>query len=242
MFFKAWSVSKSNIEEGMPLMAMAKAMQDLDRKNPGMTVDQMPSSICLYQSPKAKDAEKASVRIVGGSEEVAFDRNGIAWIPTPARVLIHLSTGADHTLAVAPNGSARLTPGINETLPWIEVPPEASALVQKAAQWLATGEVGASSRFMCATIAGLGQDRSDRAPHPLDTADLGRCLGFLQAVPEARSGLGKMKSASPQWKALVERWEELESAMIEGDDRKKAAALIDEILDRPQPRKSPSPR
>ena len=236
MFFKAWTVRDNALEEGMPIMAFSKAMQELDRKHPGITVDQLPSAVALFQSPKAK--QRASVRVEGQSEDLVFDKNGIAWAPAPSRVFLGLAGGSEQTLLISPNGTARLVKGLDKDTPLVDIPVGATPLVEQAARWLATGEVGASSQFMCATIAGLGADPSDRHPHPRDTADFERCLGFLRAVPEARSGLDKLKSASPQWESLVSRWDELEAAMVEKSDRQRAAAILDEILATPQPRRA----
>lgn len=86
-------------------------------------------------------------------------------------------------------------------------------VVQKVALWFATGSVGISSKAM-ATWIGLGELPSDRG-HPYDPDDLDRCLRLLEAVPELREKLPAMRGLSPQWEALVNRWDEVERSHLE---------------------------
>ncbi len=77
----------------------------------------------------------------------------------------------------------------------------------KILKWLLTGKVGASSRAMACCFANI--DAGERC-HPYDPDDLSRCIKFLDAVPEARSQMDKLRSISVQWEKLVDRWDELE--------------------------------
>lgn len=81
----------------------------------------------------------------------------------------------------------------------------------KILEWFGTGRVGASSRAMALCIAGAkgGKD------HPYDPDDLNRCLLFLEAVPEAREHLGKLRKLSPTWAKLVDRWDEVEASFLD---------------------------
>lgn len=47
--------------------------------------------------------------------------------------------------------------------------------------------------------------------YPHDPSDFGRCLGLLEAVPEWRARISELAVLSPQWHAIVEAWEEIES-------------------------------
>ena len=77
----------------------------------------------------------------------------------------------------------------------------------KILNWLLTGHVGASSKAMACCFANI--DAGERY-HPCDPGDLSRCIKFLDAVPEARSQMDKLRSISAQWDKLVDRWDELE--------------------------------
>lgn len=87
---------------------------------------------------------------------------------------------------------------------------EAKKMKEKILSWFATGEVGASSKAMASCIAGVNGGNS----HPSDPSDLNRCLLFLEAVPEARDHMDKLRSLSPTWAALVDRWEEVEASFL----------------------------
>jgi hypothetical protein len=78
---------------------------------------------------------------------------------------------------------------------------------EKILHWFATGRVGASSKAMACCFAGIDGDEKN---HPYDPDDLSRCLKFLDAVPEARTHMDKLRSISPQWSKLVDHWAELE--------------------------------
>jgi hypothetical protein len=80
------------------------------------------------------------------------------------------------------------------------------------AEWLANGEKGASSLTM-AMYLGFGVMKDD-ACHPLDPADFDRCLRLLAAVPALREGLTRMADVSPEWAALVARWDEVERSHL----------------------------
>ena len=82
---------------------------------------------------------------------------------------------------------------------------------KKIAEWALSGRTGSSSKFMAVHLMGL-QNSDNFKSHPSDGGDFERCLGLLEAVPELRQHLDKMKTASPYWKALVENWTQIESA------------------------------
>jgi hypothetical protein len=84
-------------------------------------------------------------------------------------------------------------------------------LKAKITGWFCTGEVGASSKAMAACIGGA----EDGTSHPFDPDDLRRCVLFLQAVPEARQHMPKVRELSAQWAKLVDNWDELEKTLLE---------------------------
>jgi len=80
----------------------------------------------------------------------------------------------------------------------------------KILNWFGTGEVGSSSKAMALCFAGADGDDS----HPHDPDDLNRCLMFLEAVPEARDQMDKLRELSPTWAKLVDSWAELEASFL----------------------------
>lgn len=82
-------------------------------------------------------------------------------------------------------------------------------LSENAIQWLASGDRGVSSNTIFETITGIntGEKRQD---YPYDPADFRRCLRLLDACPEFKPLLCKMKGVSPVWRALVDRWDDLQ--------------------------------
>lgn len=91
----------------------------------------------------------------------------------------------------------------------------------KIINWFFTGHVGASSRVMASTVSGA---TATDGSYPLDPADFNRCLMFLDAVPEAREHLYKLKAVNDNWRKLIERWHEVEISFLKevGFNWKKA--------------------
>jgi len=77
--------------------------------------------------------------------------------------------------------------------------------------WLASDDTGLSSVFMASVLGGFSRPYA----HPYDPGDFGRCVRLLSAVPEFRPRIADMASASPEWKRLVESWDELERLYLE---------------------------
>lgn len=83
-------------------------------------------------------------------------------------------------------------------------------LSENAIMWLANGERGISSETIFETITGVKTVRTMKS-HPHDPADFMRCLKLLDACPEFKPLLCKMKGVSPVWRALVDRWDEIQN-------------------------------
>lgn len=83
--------------------------------------------------------------------------------------------------------------------------------------WLASDDVGASSKYMASVLSG-----QFCAPHhyPWDGADLGRCIRLLEAVPELETELHKMKACSPQWSAVIDNWDKWKVLYETGEGKK----------------------
>lgn len=95
-------------------------------------------------------------------------------------------------------------------------------LSPEAVSWLIDGEHGLSSKSMFHWL--LLERLPDRFHYPLDPADWWRCERLLLAVPELRPRLKEMAAVSPEWSALVERWEDIKRLFTEeaGPDPKPA--------------------
>lgn len=81
----------------------------------------------------------------------------------------------------------------------------------KILMWLATGNIGASSKAMAFTAADL--PNNGNSPH--DPDDLNRCLLLLDAVPEIRNHMDKIAAINTRWAALVDRWNEVEQCFLD---------------------------
>lgn len=83
---------------------------------------------------------------------------------------------------------------------------QSQAAKEKAMWWIANGRVGLSSKTMWECL--MGQNPS-RAYYPHDPDDFSRCYKLLQAVPEWKNELNKLKPLSRQWTNLVDHWDKL---------------------------------
>ncbi len=103
---------------------------------------------------------------------------------------------------------------------------------QKIISWFLTGNVGTSSEAIVAQMTDNKTGRDGLGDHPHDNSDFGRCYKLLEAVPEFKSRIGEMSPRSPEWAALIARWDELIDAWVSrGDDGEQFYQLIRSILD-----------
>ena len=75
--------------------------------------------------------------------------------------------------------------------------------------WLRGNDRGISSNTIVQHLTGFPALGSWAPSHPHDPDDLGRCIRLLTVEPELRRQLWRMRSCSPVWAALVDRWDEL---------------------------------
>ena len=71
--------------------------------------------------------------------------------------------------------------------------------------WLLSDDTGASSLSICAHM--LGEPCEGYAPS--DCSDLGRCLRLLDLVPEWGPRVLEMATYGPDWKGLVDQWDQI---------------------------------
>jgi hypothetical protein len=77
---------------------------------------------------------------------------------------------------------------------------------EKAMWWLSTGERGMSSETMWHCF--MGNDNFS-INHPYDPDDFKRCYKLLEAIPEWKEELHKLKPLSQAWSNLVDNWDKL---------------------------------
>lgn len=106
-----------------------------------------------------------------------------------------------------------------------------STIEQRAGEWLAGTDIGASSKAIWTHMRG-GSGPAFAINYPRDVADLGRCIRLLDRVPEWRPRMAEMERHGPYWQAIAARWIDLEGAyrrdMREGAE---ADAMIRSIVD-----------
>ncbi len=78
-------------------------------------------------------------------------------------------------------------------------------------EWLANGRRGISSNAIVTHLTGINSMAGWGSSwnHPHDPADLWRCRKLLEQVPSLKDRLPEMSTLSPQWAALVSKWDQL---------------------------------
>ena len=89
--------------------------------------------------------------------------------------------------------------------------------------WLATDDVGLSSKFLALKLS--GSPETPEYAHPHDSVDFKRCCKMLKAVPELQGKLGDIAKESEVWAGLVEDWNTI-NELIDNDECTEAYALI----------------
>ncbi len=90
---------------------------------------------------------------------------------------------------------------------WVEpISDQSKDLTEKAMWWISNGEKGLSSETMWNCLIG---NKDFRVNHPSDPDDFKRCYKLLQAVPEWKSELHKLKPLSNAWNNLIDNWDKL---------------------------------
>lgn len=83
---------------------------------------------------------------------------------------------------------------------------QSKGINEKALWWIANGHVGMSSKTMWNCLMG---NTNFEVNHPYDPDDFSRCYKLLQAVPEWKTQLHKLKPLSTAWSNLVDNWDKL---------------------------------
>jgi len=100
-------------------------------------------------------------------------------------------------------------------------------------QWIATGEVGVSSKTMWAAITRSGSsDRKTRnwdVPH--DPDDFSRCISFVRECSITPEQLQMVKSSFKWWAPIIDNWDELVSLWDEESPNGKCPKLYNKLRD-----------
>jgi hypothetical protein len=76
--------------------------------------------------------------------------------------------------------------------------------------WFMSDDTGISSRVIWSVMTGVDcKDRLYGGGYPNDPSDFGRCRRLLQKFPHWRNRLDEVSDRYPEWKPLVEHWDEL---------------------------------
>lgn len=113
---------------------------------------------------------------------------------------------------------------------WEEPKPETDGKTEyeNAQWWLQNGERGISSETMFTHLSGTHNLRAGRGEcHPSDPDDFRRCHLLLEAVPQWRDKLHKMKNASTVWTNLVDNWDKLTEMLLEQMKTRKDNGMYD---------------
>lgn len=86
-------------------------------------------------------------------------------------------------------------------------------IITRIGKWAGDGHTGLSSKCMLAVLSGNDIATLKNKNHPHDGSDISKCFALLDAVPEWKSDIDKMRAVSPQWNALIDNWDLLRSKL-----------------------------
>lgn len=87
----------------------------------------------------------------------------------------------------------------------------------KIARWFASDYTGVSSETIASIALGMTEPERHGWDMPYDSGDFGRCYRLIKKIPELRDVLPRVAELCPQWKPIVEIWDEL-VALYEADE------------------------
>jgi hypothetical protein len=102
--------------------------------------------------------------------------------------------------------------------------------------WLHGSDRGISSNTIVEHLTGFPALGGGAPSYPHDADDLGRCVRLLIACPELRARVLEMRTCSPVWAAMVDRWDELIAVYLEevkdpSEGTCRTDVLLREIID-----------
>ncbi len=84
--------------------------------------------------------------------------------------------------------------------------------LEKVITWFTCANTGASSEAIAGylTTGAIGYCST-----PSDPSDFNRCLMLLDAIPELKEDMHKMKNLGRQWPVLIDSWDIIEKSFID---------------------------
>ena len=96
--------------------------------------------------------------------------------------------------------------------------------------WMAGGDTGISSETIWFVMMGRKPTKQYFYPSPpSDPSDFGRCYRLLALMPSWRPRLPEVAAKYPEWKGLVEHWDELTTLWNEESPTGKCPKLYDRM-------------
>lgn len=223
------SFRKNKIETGMPIEPMANAMKVMGKKNPGATLDTVASDLLFYWEPgmgqgTATVVDEEGVETVHEMPYKSGKRKQpeALWVKGPCTLRLLPVAGPSFTIQTSASGSYTVSEGVDAApVPVMADQPTDTLIQTQARTWLRDGRVGASSYALCVALTGVydptrSKPRADDVPW--DSSDLGRCLAFFRAVPDARPLIGQMSEQGAYWAAIAPLWDTLEAHAAAGEN------------------------
>lgn len=105
--------------------------------------------------------------------------------------------------------------------------PQGKSEEENARWWMENGEHGISSVTMFNALSDQLSIPSRQSSPPSDPCDFLRCFKLLQAVPQFRLKLGRLRQRGKVWNNLVENWETLEGMLAEQMETKKPNGMYE---------------
>lgn len=99
--------------------------------------------------------------------------------------------------------------------------------------WCFSGDTGISSKTIVAVALNVpwpwGYHATQRQDAPYDPSDFGRCYRLLKSIPELREMAFPVLRRRPEWKGLVENWDELTKVYLRDLPTGRSAELYEMI-------------
>jgi len=91
---------------------------------------------------------------------------------------------------------------------------------KRIAEWLASGDVGSSSKAIMLWLSSGTTDTRYGPDTPRDAGDLARCLRLLERIPEWKERMPEMAAAGGLWPTFIKHWDKIVATFMEECDGK----------------------
>ncbi len=221
--------------KGIDIMSMSKAFKVLDKKSENKDVESISAfDFVFLETPYD----------FGNPENLVFchSAKSLKFALIKADVIFEIKDKKDIFYVALHEGVLNINSdksALEEVMKTKSLNPT-NEVEAKALHWLDHGRVGASSATMCGVlfpnlrshhklVDKIDYDDNFEIDWPLDNDDFGRCMKFLEAVPEARARLGELAKVGKEWEGLVKNWDTIET-LVKEDKRTDAYNLIKESI------------